>query len=513
MGRKSRLKRQRRSSKQAPRDHPGPPPVKYPARPRPPAGSTPAERALTALARHTFLSLWSYPNVVRDEHVASGHVIGKEIVDLLVVFENNIVLFSDKDCAFPSSGNLDTDWSRWYRKAIAKSAKQLWGADRHIRQNPGRVFIDAKCKIPLPIPLPDPLTMRIHRVVVAHGAAARCKEELGGSGSLMLTPQITGDAHTLPRGDGGQPFAIGGLHPHRPFVHVLDDVSLVLLLRNLDTVSDFVAYLTKKESFLLGGHLATAAGEEALLAHYIVTLNEKNEHDFVFPSQAADDGCSLILTEQPWQDFLCSPEYKRKHAADRVSYFWDRLIERFTKHYMDGTSDYLPQTASTSRDFEQILRFFARENRFKRRLLSDAIFDMHRTTPPSQRRLRVIPPAAPGDPYWVLLLFPSLANAPKRLSYNVYRDTRRAYLSFCARVVKLQNADALDIVGFATESGRREVGSEDAVYLDARSWTLADQNEARRIQTEMQILVKPDWAAVHAWEYPPDRPTHPTRVP
>ena len=122
-------------------------PPKYPARPRPPAGSTPAERALTALARHTFLSLWSYPNVVRDEHVASGHVIGKEIVDLLVVFENNIVLFSDKDCAFPSSGNLDTDWSRWYRKAIAKSAKQLWGADRHIRQNPGRVFIDAKCKI------------------------------------------------------------------------------------------------------------------------------------------------------------------------------------------------------------------------------------------------------------------------------------------------------------------------------------------------------------------------------
>ena len=97
------------------------------------------------------------------------------------------------------TGNLDVDWSRWYRNAIDKSAKQLWGAERHIRAHPARIFIDPKCGIRLPIPLPHPDKMRIHRVVVAHGAAQRCREALGGSGSLMIVPGIIGDDHQVSR--------------------------------------------------------------------------------------------------------------------------------------------------------------------------------------------------------------------------------------------------------------------------------------------------------------------------
>ena len=47
-------------------------------------GTTDSERYLTALARRSFLSLWSYPNLYRDDG-------GKEICDLLVVFENDIM--------------------------------------------------------------------------------------------------------------------------------------------------------------------------------------------------------------------------------------------------------------------------------------------------------------------------------------------------------------------------------------------------------------------------------------
>jgi hypothetical protein len=42
-------------------------------------------------------------------------------------------------------GNLDVDWSRWYRNAVEKSAKQLWGAERHVRAHPDQIFIDPKC--------------------------------------------------------------------------------------------------------------------------------------------------------------------------------------------------------------------------------------------------------------------------------------------------------------------------------------------------------------------------------
>jgi hypothetical protein len=193
MGRKSRTKRERKEEEaQFRRAYVDPPPVKYPVRPRPADGSTGSERALAKLARGTFLSLWSYPNVVRDEPQRNGGVVGKEIADLLVVFEDDVILFSDKDCVFPSTGNLDVDWSRWYRNAVEKSAKQLWGAERHIREHPTRVFIDSKCKIQLPIELPERTRMRVHLVVVAHGASPRCSATLGGSGSLMIIPEIVG---------------------------------------------------------------------------------------------------------------------------------------------------------------------------------------------------------------------------------------------------------------------------------------------------------------------------------
>lgn len=69
-------------------------------------GVTDAERYLNRLCDRTFLSLWAYPGIFRDQ---GG---GQEICDLLVVFGDDIIIFSDKDCEFPDSGNLDRDWSR-----------------------------------------------------------------------------------------------------------------------------------------------------------------------------------------------------------------------------------------------------------------------------------------------------------------------------------------------------------------------------------------------------------------
>ena len=164
------------------------------------------------------------------------------------------------------------------------------------------------------------------------------------------------------------------------------------------------------------------------------------------------------------------------------------------------------ETDSVPHDFEKVLRFFARENRFRRRLLSDAVFSMHRATSPSQRRIRFIPPVVSGDPYWVLLLFPFPERIRADISYERYRQGRRTYLSCCLSVVKLLNPAALDIVGFATESGRREVGSEDAVYLDARLWTSTDQEKARTMQSKLGILVNADMVKIRAWEFPPAQP-------
>ena len=64
-------------------------------------GTTSAERYLKRLCDRSFLSLWSYAGVYRDQLYSPTAKIGKEVCDLLVVFEDHIIIFSDKDCVYP----------------------------------------------------------------------------------------------------------------------------------------------------------------------------------------------------------------------------------------------------------------------------------------------------------------------------------------------------------------------------------------------------------------------------
>ena len=445
---------------------------------------TPSESYLRKLCKRTFLSLWSYPNPFRDQ--GSGTRDGKEICDLLVVFENDVIIFSDKHCEFPRSADLGRDWARWYRRAVEKSAGQLWGAERWIRTHPDRVFLDTQCTKKFPLSLLAPTTT-FHRVVVAHGASARCVRELGGSGSLMLDSTVTGSAHTV-RSEGAVPFVVGHVDSTRGYVHVLDDTTLEILLETLDTVADLSVYLKKKEQFITSGVALFAAGEEELLAHYLTHCNAKGEYDFLFDERVN----AVVLDEGLWLDFVGSPQRAKQREANKISYVWDEIIERTTAHFLRGTSQFLSDTRLSSQ--ELVLRFFAREPRLRRRMLMSAIVDMVKITPPNMRRLRVVPPSRSGDPYYVLLVFPR----PAGISELRCRDVRRKYLEACCGVVKLDFADARDIVGLATETSNTSGRSEDLVYLDVRRWTEEMARAAERDRATLNILTNA--TKVHAIE-------------
>lgn len=213
-------------------------------------GVTDSERYLKKLCDRTFLSLWSYPGIYRDQGQTSTKRLGKEVCDLLVVFEDHIIIFSDKNCEFPDTGNINLDWRRWFQRAVVASTQQLWGAERWIRNFPERLFIDPYCQQKLPVQLPDPTNAKFHRIVVSHGASNRCKEEYGGSGSFMINSSLHSDAHFNENLENFRPFTIGNVTPDKGYIHVLDDTTLGIILETLDTISDFVEYLEKKERFL-----------------------------------------------------------------------------------------------------------------------------------------------------------------------------------------------------------------------------------------------------------------------
>src|SRR5205823_107442 len=147
---------------------------------------------------------------------------------------------------------------------------------------------------------------------------------------------------------------------------------------------------------------------------------------------------------------------------------------------------------------ERVLRFMAREPRWKRRYLAQSLLEMLRTTPPDQRRLRVLPPMDEGDPYYVFLLLPIL----HAKTAEEYRRVRRKFLEGCCVVAKLENTTAKDIVGIATETGVGNGRSEDCLYLDARQWTAEMETHAKEIQEQLGILRKPRQIKFHMQEYP-----------
>lgn len=457
-------------------------------------GVTPTERYLGRLARRSFLSLWSFSGLYRDQGNKGGH--GKEIVDLLVVFEDDVLLFSDKDIQFPTTGNIDVDWPRWYKRAVLKSAEQLWGAQRWLENHPDRLFLDRSCTQPLPLEIPPSDRARFHRIVVAHDTSGERRKLIGGSGSLMIMPTVSGDDHLRPEKEGGRPFVVGQVTPRKGFVHVLDEVSLEAVLSTLDTISDFVAYLQKKENFILSGRLGLAYGEEDLLAYYLKDINDAGEHDFILP----DDGSILVLEEGHFANYMGREESVAKRAADHVSEIWDNLIEEFTGHVVAGT---LYQSTDPSvQTQERILRVLAREPRVRRRMLSRGMLEKLQATPKEQSGIRTFGPSHPGDPWYVFLCAPESWGSNER----EYREGRVAFLMAYCKVVKLENPDAETIVGIATETGALNRGrSHDLVLLDGTDWTHQDFEEAREIQEEMGFFKNVRRIEGSEPEYPVER--------
>jgi hypothetical protein len=137
---------------------------------------TRSEEYLAHLCRRAFLSLWAHSNVYTDESKPVGNGVGRELCDLLVVFGNDVLVFSDKHNEFKSAASVEVAWNRWYRHAITKSVNQLHGARSWITRFPDRLYLDPKCNTKFPIVLPPADRINIHLpiIVILDTQPAQC---------------------------------------------------------------------------------------------------------------------------------------------------------------------------------------------------------------------------------------------------------------------------------------------------------------------------------------------------
>ncbi len=457
-------------------------------------GTTPGERDLASRVQKTCLSLWNYPNPWRAQHGAAGQKgDGKELCDLLVIFGNDVIIFSDKDIKYPDHADPAIAWRRWYKRSIKAGAESTFGAERWIRDYPDKIYLDSKCTQKIPVAFPSREEIRIHRIVVARGASEACRDYFNeGSGSLMIVPDIMGDDHLMgveekPEEVGIiprpiQPFMVGQVDPDRGFVHVFDDTTLGIILGTLDTTYDFIRYLAAKERFIKSGNLISAAGEEDLLAHYLKRVGTDGWHDFVLPGDSNLMGIGVGI----WDEFQKHPQRIAQIEADKPSYAWDRLIEGFSFQALNDSQEFTNRRGAAAS--EPVMRILAREPRTRRRMLADGIFTLvERARVRRDRTLEVryVLPSVKGDPFYVFLLLNRFET-----DYQEYKERRRDVLMKYMSVVKVRHPEALDVVGVGLDYPENVMSefSEDLFYLDARKWTDEDHRHAEEIQRTTGIL-------------------------
>ncbi len=422
-------------------------------------GVNETEKILSQICDNTFLKLWVYPNPYMK--------IAKELCDVLVIFENHIFIFSVKDITFNLEKDINVAWKRWKRKAIDESIEQLERAEDWIKKYPDKIFLDSRCNKNLPIKV-NVENCKIHRVVVAHGAAEACKnfsdKNIYGSLAMAYTDEPLG-----PPNEGFEfPFFVN-LRRNKVF-HVFDSFNLEIILGELDTISDLLWYFEAKEEAIRKYELLNYCGEEDLLAHYLFNFDDKKKRHFIGTKRKDING--LHIGEGEWSDFIKTGPYFRKKNEDQISYFWDTLLQKTLQNAIEGT---LLGDADIYNGQSAIIEM-AKEPRFHRREIAKAIWNSINMMPDFGgklgRNLSSYPSFFPDKRYVFLQLTPV-----KDRDYDTeYRPLRQSMLKIACGVEKIKRPKSKKIIGIAIDAPKYagSKNSEDFILLDCKNWSNED---------------------------------------
>jgi hypothetical protein len=306
---------------------------------------TRTEEFVYNLCNRTFLSLWSFPNPIGKK--------GKELCDVLIICEPDIIIFSVKEINIKNSGDLNLDIERWLDRAINSSSKQVYGAERYLKSTEKIILKDRTTEIDLT----KNINWRYHRVSVAFGRGKRFPLRYGDFGN--------------------------------GFVHVFDEKSVSIVLSELDTIKDFVNYLESKENLVREMRYPLSFGEEDMLAYYL-------SNNFSFPKEAD----FIYFGDDLYQGLSSDKSYLKILKDLEVSYKWDNLIEKLIEDFNNGE---LVNDISR-KDLELTVRQMAREDRNSRKMLSEQFLDFIGVTSEPKSRSRIVKSFENEDTIYVFLL-------------------------------------------------------------------------------------------------------------
>jgi hypothetical protein len=248
------------------------------------------------------------------------------------------------------------------------------------------------------------------------------------------------------------------------FIHLCDERSLEAIFASLDTITDFVKFLSDTEALFAGGTriIFSGGGVEDLLALYL-GWGEK----YSLPGSIDGALPDLMLLENDlWRDLSSSEDFKQRQKDWEISYAWDRLIEHYTDDLLtDGMFDL--QAKEVTQDQLALIEM-AKQPRHHRAQLAKALLD-YLSNSKSAARVGV----GYGGTAFVFMA---------RSSSD--RDFKAKELALRCQIVRARCPGVTKVVGIGTDPpGSSPIGySSDIVYLDYAEFT----DEQRAITLKMQ---------------------------
>jgi hypothetical protein len=393
----------------------------------------PSEEFVFRLCRDSFLSLWSYANPRQEGST-------KELCDVLVICDPYVLIFSVKYSDYKETEDPKVGVRRWLRDTVEHSVKAIYGAERNLTRATHVTRSDGQPGLPLP--------------KIGERRAYRVSISLGGRRLVDFASRDYG----------------------KGFVHCFDDQFVVAALVELNTITDFIAYLEATEDLARQQRLVMMGGEEDLLAVYLHNGRK-------FPSLAGP----VIVEENLWASFLQNSAYQRRLEAEQSSYTWDTLIEYVAAHV---EADRMESSGTLSEN-ELVLRVMARENRLSRRMLSRTLLDFRRRARRGEVRARLTQ-ALSGVTY--VFYNPRVSDE---------RETRKHKLALRCVVARNEIRENKTVLGIGFNVDRVPQGyAVDLAYLHFPEWTPKQQKDAEEIKREFGYFRTTRVSSEQVDEYP-----------
>ena len=416
---------------------------------------TKSEEQLTALADRTFLKLWSIPNTF--------YAPGRELADLIVPFGDDVIIFSDKACRFDFNIDRELAWSRWYRHAVEGAVTQLKTALQRIKRQPDSIFTDQRATEALRIRMGKVSEKRFHLVAVVRPDHDPAK----------VPPEWPSISYTSAKKSGI--FEIGKIAVAGTFVHVFDGPSFDILMDELDTIADLMAYLKARQ-------VSFEAGDEYKF----------QELDLLGAAQIgwSDDPGPTGLPSVPpleavvpglWDMYLGGETKKWRDQSNRGSRVIDNYIASQIEEYRNGRI--VSETPSFD-SHEQALRLLAAESRFARRIIALQLNGILEEKDQSTFWSATLPsPTMPTLRYFWL----AYPKRPAEMTEAEFDASMVVYLKQHVYVLQAIFPEPL-VLGICPPNLKADDTAVFTVLHDSSDWTDRDYAGARALQARAGIL-------------------------